>query len=276
MYGDRGDLLVELAQLGAALLIGLRHPLDDLGELFLKGLDALLDLLAHGLGQGVEDLRLDDLAFVHRRHGEAGRRAQDRDVLAVRLGIQGFEGLLLAGAEFLVDGAAARLVVLALEHRGQRVAQLVDGADHALHEAAGASRRQLQRPWAVRRLEIVDVDPIRRRRQVLELALQMLMDGRGLAGRRGAEHEDIEVVARHVGAELDGLERTILTNEAACGLELGGRLEAERGRIDRASQLTDGEGRMRRSGGEPVGLGSGAFGWLGRGVLVRFGGLGRL
>ena len=54
-------------------------------ELLLQRLDLGLDLAAHGFGQRVEHLGLDHLALVHRRHGEAGRRAQDGDVLALRL-----------------------------------------------------------------------------------------------------------------------------------------------------------------------------------------------
>ena len=58
----------------------------------------------------------------------------------LRLLVQRLEGLLLAGAELLVDRAAAGLVVLALEDRGQRVAQLVDDRDHAARERLGAAR----------------------------------------------------------------------------------------------------------------------------------------
>ena len=53
----------------------------------------------------------------------------------------------------------------------------------------------------------------------------------------GPEHEHVEVVALDVGAELDGLERTILADQAGDGVQLVGGLEAERGRIDHTPQL---------------------------------------
>ncbi len=120
--GDGADLGIELGQLLAARLVDARHLLEDLLQLLLQALDLLLDVLLHGFGQGVEDLRLDDLAFVHRRHREAGRRAQDGDVLLLRLLVQRLEGFLLTGAEAFVDGAPACLIIVALERCGNGLA----------------------------------------------------------------------------------------------------------------------------------------------------------
>src|SRR5690606_27711567 len=92
------------------------------------------------------------------------------------------------------------------------------------------------------------VHPVGWRRQILHLALEMLANGRRLAGCGRTQNEDIEVVARHVGAELDGLECALLADEAACGLELGGGFEAERRRIDGAPQFRDRERRVRWRG----------------------------
>ena len=74
--------------------------------------------------------------------------------------VERLERLLLAGAELLVDGAPAHLVVLALEQRRQHAAQLVDGRDHALGQRRGAAVRQLQRLGPVGVVEVVDIDPV--------------------------------------------------------------------------------------------------------------------
>ena len=273
MHGERRDFLIQLAEFGAALLVGFRHPLDDRLELFLKDLDALLHLLAHRFGQRVEHVGLDDLALVHRRHGEAGRRAQDGDVLCVGLGVERFESLLLPGAELFLDRAAPRLIFFALENRRKRVAQLVDRPDHALDEGAGAARRQAERERPVRCLEIVDVHPVGRRRLILDLALEVLADGGGLAGRGRAQHEDVEVVARHVGAELDRLERALLPDQSTRGLKLGRGLEAEGRGIDTAPEVCNRQRRVRRGGDEPRCVRRSASIRRDRRGLARFGGL---
>ena len=62
-------------------------------------------------------------------------------------------------------------------------------------------------------VEIVDVRPVRWRRGLGGLRSQVRLDGGALAGRRGPEHEQVEVMALDVGAELDGFERAILSDD---------------------------------------------------------------
>ena len=129
------------------------------------------------------------------------------------LRVQRLQRLLVAGAELLVDGAAADLVVLALEPRRQDAAQLVERRHHALGERLAAAVRELQRLGAVGVFEIVDVDPVGGRRRLGGLGSEVGLDGGGLARGRRAQHEHVEVVALDVGAELDGLQRPVLADQ---------------------------------------------------------------
>ena len=220
-----------------ALLVGARQALQHLAQFLLERGDLGLDVAAHGLGQRVEDLRLDHLAFVHRRHGEARRRAQQGDVLALRLLAQRLQGFLVAGTELLVDGAPPRLVVVALEARRQHVAQLVERRDHALGQGFRAAMRELQSLGAIGSVEIVDIGPIRRRRRLCGFGPEVGPHRRGLARGRRPEHEHVEVVALDVDAELNGLQRPLLADQPRDGQQLVGGLEPQRCRIDHAAQF---------------------------------------
>ena len=146
--GGLGHLLVQVLQARAPLLVGLGQALEDGAELPLQGLDLGFDVAPHALRQGVEHLGLDDLALVHRRHGEAGRGAQDGDVLALRLLVQRLERLLVAGAELLVDGAPAHLVVFALEQRRQHVPAARRSRRPCPWPARGPGQAAAAAPWA--------------------------------------------------------------------------------------------------------------------------------
>ena len=235
--GRRGHPFVELAQLLAPLLVGLRQALQDRSQLLLQRRDLVLDVPAHGLGQGIEDVGLDHLALVHGRHGEAGGGTQQSDVLRLRLLAQRVQGLLVAGSELLVDGAPARLVVLPLEARRQHAAQLVERRDHAAGEVARTPVREPHRLRAVGVLEVVDVHPVGRRGRLRRLGPEVRLDRRGLARGRRPEHEHVVVVALDAGAELNGLERPLLADQPGDRDQLVGRLEAEGGRIDHPAQL---------------------------------------
>ena len=117
-HGILGYFLIEFAQLCSACLVGFGHPLQDGLQLLLQAFDLDLDILTHALGQSTEHLRLDDLAFVHGRHGEASRGAQEGYVLPLRLGTERLERLLLPRPELLIDGAAPHLVILTFKQGG--------------------------------------------------------------------------------------------------------------------------------------------------------------
>ena len=132
---------------------------------------------------------------------------------------------------------AADLVVFAFEARRQHAAQLVERRDHAFGQRARAAMRQLQRLRAVGVFEIVDVGPVGRGRGFGRLGPQMRLHRRGLAGGRRPQHEHIEVVAFDVDAELDGLQRAFLADQAGGRQQLVGGLEAQRGCGDDAAKF---------------------------------------
>ena len=97
-----------------------RQHAQGLLQVLFQLLDRRLRLLLALRGPGIELGRRHHLAVVlHRRHGEAHRRAQDRDALRRRLVAHRGERALVPAAALLLDGRAALLVVLALERRGQ-------------------------------------------------------------------------------------------------------------------------------------------------------------
>ena len=144
-------LLVELAELRAAFLVRQGQPLENGAQLLFQDRDLVLDIASHGFRQRIEDLGLHHLALMHGRHGKAGGGAQQRDVLGLRFLAQRLQRLLVAGAELLVDGAPAHLVVLALEADRQHATQLVERRDHALGEVLRPSMRKLERLGAIGR-----------------------------------------------------------------------------------------------------------------------------
>jgi hypothetical protein len=179
---------------------------------------------------------------VHGRHGETSGGAQDGDVLALCLGIQPLERLFLARPELLVDGAAPHLVVFALEQRRQDASELIERGHHALGQHPCPAMRELQRARPIGIIEVVDIGPVGRRGGLGSLRPEVGLHRRGLAGGRWAQHEDVEVVALDVGAELDGFQRAILTDQLSDRVQLVGGLEAERPRVDDPAQL----GRFER------------------------------
>ena len=137
--GDAGQLAVEFGQPPTSHFLDPRRIGQDACKLLLQSFDAALDVLLHRLRQFREHVRLHDLALVHGRHGDAHRRPQNRDILSLRLAVQRLQRLLVTGACLFFYGAAADLVILGLEGRWQRRAQLVDGLYHQLCEGAGAA-----------------------------------------------------------------------------------------------------------------------------------------
>ena len=225
--------------------LGMRSRM--LSSSFCKRLDLVLDVLAHGLGQRIEHLGLDHLALVHGRHGEAGRRAQDGDVLGLRLACSAPPALPRGRT-----GTARRWRAGAPGSPRFRTAPAgrfcnsSSAADHALCEDLRPAMRELQRLRPVGVVEIVDVDPVGGRGRLGGLGPEVRLHCRGLARGRRAQHEHIEVVALDVGAELDGLQRPILADQPGDGLQLVRGLEAERSpgsTTRRSSEASSGCGR---------------------------------
>ncbi len=142
----------------------------------LNGLDLVLDALALGRRQLVEQFRRQHLAVARRGEGQTHRRAQQRDVLAFGTALQGAEGLFAALLELLLDRLAPRPVFVALEGRRQGGAQFLDEPLHRRREPGAAARRQPQTPGLLRVVEIVDVAPVGRRRLGFRPVPQQVFD----------------------------------------------------------------------------------------------------
>ena len=98
MMGDReaGGLAVERLQGVAVLALPQRHLLHGRFEFVLDRLDLVLDALALGRRQFVEQLGRQHLAVASRRQGQAHRRAHQGDVLRLGPLLQRAERLFAA------------------------------------------------------------------------------------------------------------------------------------------------------------------------------------
>ena len=181
---------------------------------------------------------------MHWRHCDAVRRAQDGDVLGLCLLIKSLERLFLSGPKAVVNLSSPGLIVFTFERGRYGLTQLIDRFDHILGERLGATTRHANSIRSIEVVEVVDVDPIVNRRRFLVLLLQIGLNGGCLAGRCWPQHKDIKVVGVHAGAELNRFQRAILTDQSGDRLQLGGRREAERCRVDSPTQLFNREGGM--------------------------------
>src|SRR5262249_19439730 len=135
------------------------------------------------------------------------------------------------------DGTAADLIILALEARREYASQFVERRHHASGKGLATSVWELHRLRPVRVLEVVDIDPVCRRRHLRRLGPEMRLDRGRLTRCRRSQHKDVEVVALNAGAELDGPQRPFLTDEAAHRIKLVRGLEPQCCRIDNTAQF---------------------------------------
>jgi hypothetical protein len=146
------------------LAFPLRHLLHDRFELSLHLFEVVLNTLALGLRQRLEQLGSQHLAVAPRRQRQPHRGAQQRNTLLLTTPLQLAKGLLVALLELLLDDVEARPVIVALEGRRQGRAQFLDESFHRLAQPGAASRRELQTAGFLRVGEIVDVAPVGRDR----------------------------------------------------------------------------------------------------------------
>ena len=134
-----------------------RQMPQDLLHFFFQHLAPFLDPLPLVLGQGRQRLVRQDLLSAHRRHHEAGRRADQCQAALRRL--LGERGELLLGPcfEFVVNGLPPLLVILTLQRAGDGKPKVFDQALHVLPQHDGIAGRQHQEPGFSRILEVVHV-----------------------------------------------------------------------------------------------------------------------
>ncbi|MCY1359852.1 hypothetical protein D9M69_464480 [compost metagenome] len=137
-----------------------------------------------------------------------------------------------------------------LEGRREGGHQVVDQHVDIGDELTGGAGRQLQRLGLARLVEVVDVDPVRRRVQALGLGLEVALDEGEATGARLAHHIDVVAGTRHRHAELQGFDGAFLAKHAAERLELLGDDETELvGREGTGQRF----GRQAQASGEGIG-----------------------
>ena len=111
------------------------------------------------------------LTVLHWGKGNIGAVAVQRHVLLQRGAFNHIEGAVVTLIEDAVDGAFLLLVRRVLEHRWKGRQQVVDQVIDVGQKSARRTRRQLKRPRLARLIEVIDVDPVRRRSQALGFSL---------------------------------------------------------------------------------------------------------
>ncbi len=131
-------------------------------------------------------------------------------------------------------------ILLAVERRLHRDAELRDRALHVLGEARARARRQLERAGTLGRPEVVHVAPVARHGRGVGALLEQLAQQRPLADAGWPEREQVVAMPPDPDAEAERTDRTLLTDDsfdearvvggrernvlrAARPLELGGR-----------------------------------------------------
>ncbi len=144
---------------------------------------------------------------------EAHRRAQHHQPPLFRAVHQFIERLFVLLAEVLFDCAALALIIVGLEIGGYVVRQIVD---HGLHGRAQADRHtggQLDGRRLVRRVEIVDVDPVRRHGPLGRLLCQQRSQ-RAVPPVAGiAENEEVEIAVGNSCGQRYRLEGPVLPEQ---------------------------------------------------------------
>ena len=236
--GDRkaGGFAIERLHGIAVLALPQRHLAHDRLEVGLDGFHLVLDALALGRRQLIEQFRRQHLAVARRGEGEAHRRAHQGDVLAFGAALERAEGGFALLLELLLDGLAPRPVFVALEGRRQRGAQFVDEPLHRGREPGAAARRQLQAAGLLRIVEIVDVAPVGRRRLLFRPLPQQIFDHAVPAGAARAEGIDVVALGAHADGEIERLDGALLPDQPRRFFELAAQLERQLGRVAAAIQ----------------------------------------
>jgi len=113
-----------------------------------------------------------------------------------------------------------RLVGLGLERGGERRTQARNALGDAVVKAPAHARRQAVRRGVGRMVEIVEIDPVARRRPLGQGLVEIGERRRHAAGAVLAHHEDVEAEAGHRQAEIERLARAAVAFEVE---DLGAR-----------------------------------------------------
>ncbi len=183
--------------------------------------------LALGFGQLGELSLVERFTLLHRSKGDVIAVAVKGDFLFQRELLNDIQRLVVALVERTIDRALLLLKARMLEHcrerRQQVVDQLIDIGDKGCCAAVG----QLQHTWLTRFVEIVYVNPVRRRLQSLAFSFQIAPHEGETPRPRLPHHIHVIAGARHCHAELQRLDCALLTEHTKKRLKFGGGVEVE-------------------------------------------------
>ena len=114
-----------------------------------------------------------------------------------------------------------------LEHRRERSHQVVDQLPNIGNELTRTALRKLNHARLARLVEVVHIEPVRRRIESLAFSLEVAAHEREASGPRLAHHIDVVARARHRHPELQRLDGPLLSEHAKKRLQLIGGLESE-------------------------------------------------
>ncbi|RMR96614.1 hypothetical protein ALP75_204673 [Pseudomonas syringae pv. actinidiae] len=227
LQGQGNGFFVKLTQ----LVIGLAFPLRQAGqffvETFLKGGNIFVKTITVGLGQLRELGFVQRLAIGHRCERDVGIVAIQRNVFLQRQALDHIQCAVVTLIERAVDRAFLLLIGRVLEHCREGHQQVVDQAADIGHELMGGARRQFQGLGLTGFIEVIDVNPVRRRLHALAFGLKVAFDEREAASAGLAHDKHVVTGARHGNAELQGFYGTLLAKYTAKGFKLVGGRKAE-------------------------------------------------
>ena len=250
---DRNERLDQLG--GETAHRGFDVVPDLVGDLLL-GLDELpgqpLDLLA-AVGEQLLALRGERLELLGALDRLAVLLERDEDQLPLtgqlhehgllpRLLLESVEELLDLTIEGRSDLLLLALEALLLERLGNAAQQLADEVVHLLAQPPPVPRRNLQNEGAVRVLEVVDVEDVRRRRQAPGFTEDKSADA--FLAPRTLEPRKKDVVARRAQPDPQAQSGESAGAAELAGLadEFGGCFKPETARVDRRGQLLRNKG----------------------------------
>ena len=238
--GRRGDLLIEVRQAVVGCFLDLAHLTESALQRLLQRLAALVERLLFRVRQRIELLLRHRFAVASRRDPHAGGRADQREALLARGGVQLAQAIIPLVRQLARDRVAMLGILVAGERLGQRIGDTQEQRVHLIAQLASPAGRQPDGLRAIGVLEIVDVAPVGRHRPSGSPVFEKTRERRRLACAAGTHREDVVARIRHLDAELDGARGTRLADDALQLRRVGGGGEGEMGCLATAAQLLSG------------------------------------
>ena len=237
---------VQLLETALGFLVRIVDLLEDALHRLGEGVVPLLDFPELGrrvLALGDKVLELLDLHRVARDDGHEARTRDrphldldENEVLLLDLLLEGLDHGLLPLAVSLDEGLSLARVLVGLEDRGDTPLQPFDVLLHGLAEPRALTGRQDEEPGAVRVLEVVDVDEVRRRGPLAGADLEKTVDRRVAARPDMARDENVESLGLDLQPQPYRLGRTVLPDDPVRRLQLVGRCKREHRRVADSSE----------------------------------------